>query len=433
MANQEIHLIWQEIMQDISTPVALWQLGVIVLSCALAWMMNGVLRRYVIKNAPERWKMAIGGINRVLFPLSSLFFVQIGKIILAVWQHTSLLHLASNLLFAMAAIRLMVYAVRYIIAPGGLLKTLEHTLAGLIWIILALHLSGLLPELLQLLQDLEFNVGKSKVNLLAILQAILTVFMTIFVALWFSRAIENKLMKNVHIHINMRVVLTKVLRMVLLFFAVMIGLSVVGLDLTLLSVFGGALGVGLGFGLQRIASNYVSGFILLLDKSMKIGDIVTVDDKHYGEITDLRTRYLVLKKLDGTEVIVPNETLIINPVINHSFVDRNTRVVLPIQVSYESDLELALKLLVEAALGHARVIKTPEPVAIIIGFAESGIDLNLSIWINDPENGQQLLKSDLYMVIWKSFKLNHIAIPYPQREVRVVNAEMEKSLNNSVA
>lgn len=419
--NLEIQTIWHEVIEDISTPVAAMQLGVVISAVIIAWMINGALRAYVMRHAPESWKIGIGGINRVLFPLSTLVMVQAGKFVLSHWQHTSLLHLASTLLIAMAAIRLLVYAIRYIIAPGGLLKTLENTLSGFIWLLLALHLSGYLPEIIELLKQIEFSIGKTTINLLVILQAILTIFITIFVALWFSRMLENKLMQNTNINMNMRVVMSKVLRIGFLFIAILIGLSAVGLDLTLLSVFGGALGIGLGFGLQRIASNFVSGFILLLDNSMQIGDIITVNELHYGTITDLRTRYLVVKKLDGTEVIVPNEMLITNTVINHSFIDRNTRVLLEVQVAYESDLELVITLLAKAAHDHPRVLVTPEPTAVIKAFAESGVDMNLSVWIADPENGQLALKSDIYLNIWKLFKANNISIPYPQREIKILN------------
>ncbi len=418
--NSEIKLIWQEVIADISTPAAAWQIAAIITAVLVAWGINGILRAYVMRNAPGNWKLTIGSINRVLFPLSTLLIVLIAKAVLANWQHTSLLHLASTLLIAMAAIRLAVYAVRYIISPGGVLKTLENTLSAVIWTMLALHLSGFLPEILIVLRTIEFTIGKTTVNLLVVLQALLIIFATIFVALWCSRMIENKLMLAENINMNMRVVLSKVLRILLLFIAILIGLSAVGLDLTLLSVFGGALGVGLGFGLQRIASNYVSGFILLLDKSMQIGDIVTVDT-HYGTITDLRTRYLVLKKLDGTQVIVPNELLIINPVINHSFTDRNMRVLLDLQVAYQSDLELVLKLMLEAAADNARVLVTPEPTATIKAFGDSGVDVTLSVWIADPENGQLALKSDLYLALWQMFKANNISIPFPQREVRILD------------
>jgi small-conductance mechanosensitive channel len=424
--NSEIKLIWQEVIADITTPAASWQIATIITAVLIAWGINGILRAYVMRNAPGNWKLTIGSINRVLFPLSTLLIVLIAKAILANWQHTSLLHLASTLLVAMAAIRLAVYAIRYIISPGGVLKTLENTLSAIIWTVLALHLSGFLPEILIVLRTIEFTIGKTTVNLLIVLQALLTIFATIFVALWCSRMIENKLMLAGNINMNMRVVLSKVLRIFLLFIAILIGLSAVGLDLTLLSVFGGALGVGLGFGLQRIASNYVSGFILLLDKSMQIGDIVTVDT-HYGTITDLRTRYLVLKKLDGTQVIVPNELLIINPVINHSFTDRNMRVLLDLQVAYQSDLELVLKLMLQAAADNARVLVTPEPTATIKAFGDSGVDVTLSVWIADPENGQLSLKSELYLALWQMFKANNISIPFPQREIRILDQPVTAS------
>jgi len=422
MTQDSIHFIWQEIVTDISTPAGLWQVAIVIAACCTAWAINGLLRARVMRHAPEHWKLGIGGINRVLFPLSTLAFVLIGKLILAYWQHTSLLLLASKLLLAMAAIRLTVYAVRYIIEPGGMLKTLENSIAGSIWILLALHLSGILPEMLNALEEIEFNIGKNPVNLLLALQAVLTVLVTIFIALWISRVIENKLMRVQNINMNLRVVLAKLLRVILLFIAVLIALSAVGLDITMLSVFGGALGVGLGFGLQRIASNYVSGFIILLDKSMQIGDIVTIDN-HYGVVSDLRTRYLVLRKLDGTEVIIPNETLITAPVINHSFTDHKGKITMPIQVGYDSPLELAMQLTADVAVRNSRVLVEPEPSVQIKGFGESGIDLVLSFWIPDPEEGSGSLQSDIYLEIWKVFNKNAISIPYPQREVRILGGK----------
>jgi len=417
--NPEIQIIWNELLADISTPVALWQLAIIVAAGITAWAINGIFRAYVMRNAPEKWRLGIGGINRVLFPLSTLFFVGIAQLILKHWQHTSLLQLASKLLLAMAVIRLLVYVVRYVVAPGGLVKTLENTISGLIWLLMALHLSGFLTEIVKVLESIQFSISKTPVNLLLILQAILIVFATIFITLWFSRVIENRLMSAQNINMNLRVVLAKLLRIFLLFIGVLIALSAVGLDITMLSVFGGALGVGLGFGLQRIASNYVSGFIILLDKSMQIGDVVTID-MHYGVVSDLRTRYLVLRKLDGTEVIIPNETLITTPVINHSSADHKAIVKMPVQVSYDSPLELAMQLMHDIAMKHPRVLETPLPDVQIQGFADNGIDLILNIWIPDPEEGAANLKTELYLEIWRAFKTNNISIPYPQREVRIL-------------
>jgi small-conductance mechanosensitive channel len=304
-------------------------------------------------------------------------------------------------------------------APSGIVKTLENSITSFILIVLGLYLSGLLLPLLDVLESVQFSLGKSRLNLLLVLQAILTIILTIFIALSLSRVLENKLMRNEHINMNMRVVMSKLLRGFLLVIALLIGLSAVGLDVTLLSVFGGALGVGLGFGLQRIASNYVSGFIILLDRSMQIGDVLTVDN-HYGVVTDLRTRYLVLHKLDDTEVIIPNEMLIINPVINHSHTDPKARVQLPVQISYDSSLELAMQLVADAAKQHDRVLANPAPVVHIKGFADNGIDLVLTFWMPDPEEGPAAMQSDVYLAIWRAFKANNIAIPYPQREVRIL-------------
>lgn len=417
--NNEILQIWQEIQADMTVPTIAWQLAIIIAALVIAWLINGFLRQYVMQHAPENWKLAIGSVNRVLFPLSSLILVLVGQFILSRWHHVGLLQLASRLLIAMAAIRIIVYLLRYLLAPGGWLKTLENLIAWSIWGLLALHLTGVLPQLLQGLEDIRFNIGKNSVNLLLVLQALLTVIVTMCIALWLSRLFENKLMRADHVNVNMRVVLGKLVRIALLFIATLVALSAVGLDITLLSVFGGALGVGLGFGLQRIASNYVSGFIILLDKSMQIGDVITVET-HYGVVSDLRTRYLVLRKLDGTEVIIPNEMLIINPVINHSFTDHKARIQMSVQVSYDSPLDLAMQLVAQAANKHPRILPTPLPIVLVKGFGESGIDLTLSLWIPDPEEGSAALQSEIYLEIWRAFQANNIVIPYPQQEVRIL-------------
>ena len=405
--NNELQLIWQEIQADMATYVMLWQAALIIIAIVTAWMINGALRNYVMQRAPEHWKLAIGSINRVLFPLSSLVLVLFSQLILSGWQHTGLLQLASRLLLAMAFIRLVVYLVRYLFQPSGWLKTLESVIAWCIWGILALYLTGLLPQITQGLEAKHFNIGKNSVNLLQVLQAMLTVVFTIFIALWISRLLENKLMRADHVNLNMRVVLGKLIRIILLFVATLIALSAVGLDISLLSLFGGALGVGLGFGLQRIASNYVSGFIILLDKSMQIGDVISVD-KHYGKISDMRARYMVLSKSDGTHVIIPNESLITTAVINHSLTEHKGRVQIDLAISIDSPLELAMQLLQDIALQHARVLQTPAPVARIKGFNEHGVALTLTVWVSDPEDGVLGLQSALFMDLWKDFKVNEI-------------------------
>jgi len=420
--NPEMSLIWQELQSGSNAPALLWQVSVIVLGLLLAWSVNGILRAYVMGRAAERWKVGIGGINRVLFPLSSLIFVYCGYLVLGHWQDVSLLKLAMTLLLAMAVIRLVVYALRYIFTPGGWVRTMEGTVASIVWLVLALHLVGLLPDILLALDSVRFTVGKGELTLLLLLQAILIILVTLFGALWISRLIENRLMGANQINMNVRVVLSKLVRIFFSLIAVLFALSAVGLDITLLSVFGGALGVGLGFGLQKIASNYASGFILLLDDSIHIGDVVTVDT-HYGIVSELRSRYMVLRKLDNTEVIIPNETLVSNVMINHSMTDRKVRVQLSLQVSYQTDLELAMRLMLEAAATQERVLRDPAPNALLRTFGESGIDLMMNVWISDPENGTASLQSEIYLDIWRAFKKHNVSIPYPQREIRILNSE----------
>ena len=406
--NAEIQLIWQEIQADIKTPVIMWQLAIIVAAVGTAWLINGALRNYVMLRAPERWKIAIGSINRTLFPLTTLVFIWLSQWVLSGWQHTSLLQLASRLFLAMAVIRLIVYLLRYLFAPGGWLKTLESVIGWSVWGVLALHLTGVLPQILQALEDMRFNIGKNPVNLLLVLQALITVIVTIFIALWLSRVLENKLMRADQVSVNLRVVLGKIIRIMLLFVATLVALSAVGLDITLLSVFGGALGVGLGFGLQRIASNYVSGFIILLDKSMQIGDVIAVD-KHYGVVQDMRSRYMVLSKLDGTHVIIPNESLITTAVINHSLTEHKGRVQIELTINVNSPLELALQLMQDIAKQQKRVLDTPNPAARIKGFGENVVELSLTVWVADPENGALGLQSTLFLEIWKVFQQHKIS------------------------
>jgi small-conductance mechanosensitive channel len=225
--------------------------------------------------------------------------------------------------------------------------------------------------------------------------------------------------------LSLRMAFTKAARTFLLVLAVLIALPAVGIDLTVLSVFGGALGVGLGFGLQKIASNYVSGFIILLDRSIRIGDLITVDNR-FGQVTQINTRYTLLKAQDGTESIIPNETLITQTVVNQSLSKPEVRVVLPIQVAYSTDLDQAKEILLGVAKNHPRVVQTgaEAPKVLLREFADNGINLDLAVWIRDPEEGQMNLRSDLNWALWTAFKEAGIEIPFPQR---VVHLTQEKT------
>jgi small-conductance mechanosensitive channel len=289
-----------------------------------------------------------------------------------------------------------------------------------VWSVVALHITGLLPEIAESLDAIHFAVGKQKLSLWMILQGTVAVLATLLAALWLGGLAEQRLMAAAGLDGNLKLVFARLARAGLVLLAVLVSLPLVGIDLTALSVFGGALGVGIGFGLQKIAASYVSGFVLLLDRSIRLGNMITVD-KYAGEVTRITTRYTVLRAPTGVEAIVPNEVLVGSVVMNETYTNSRVRHALALQVAYGTDLERAMALLVEAAQAQSRVLAEPAPQAFVVRFADSGIDLELGFWIDDPEAGVLGIKSDINLAIWQAFRREGIAIPYPQREVRLLN------------
>jgi small-conductance mechanosensitive channel len=216
----------------------------------------------------------------------------------------------------------------------------------------------------------------------------------------------------------MQVALIKLSKFILLLVAFLLALNMVGIDLTALAVFGGAVGVGLGFGLQRIASNFISGFIVLFDRSIRPGDVITIDDK-FGWVQELHARYIVVMDRDGVERLIPNENLITNEVINWSYTDHNVRLKIPVSISYADDPEQALALLMEAAKANSRVLAEPAPATRLMAFGDNGIELELRVWIQDPQAGLANVRSDINLAIWRAFKAAGITIPYPQRDLHI--------------
>lgn len=415
---QSTHNLLTELLSDLEQTRILWQLAVLGFSLALAWGLTRLLRSRLPKSEGAI-KVGLGGVSRVAFPLVALLLVVIGKTVLKNWYSINLLNIATSLLLALALVRLAVYALRKIFAPSGWLHSSERFIAMAIWIGLALHLTGFLPEILDAMDELSFHIGRQKISLLTILSGILSVLVTLMAAMWLGRVLENRVMAAENLDMNLRVVLAKLFRAVLVVLGILVALPLAGIDITVLSVFGGALGVGIGFGLQKIASNYVSGFIILIDRSIHPGDALTIDNR-FGIVSQLTARYMVLKSLDGTEAIIPNETLISSTVINHSYTNRQIRVGIPVQISYQSDLERAMEIMKEAATKQPRVLADPETKVFLKSFGDNGIDLEMSIWINDPEEGQLGLKSDINLEIWRQFQAAGIEIPYPQRDIRII-------------
>ncbi|MHB1074841.1 mechanosensitive ion channel family protein [Thiobacillus sp.] len=405
----------------------LWQMGVLAACALVAWGAMRLITPFLARTDTV-WH---AGLRRVGFPLFMLLVLLLGRDLAHHWlANTHLLNLAVPLLLALAGVRLMIYALRYALKPRESLKLWERTAAWLIWSAFALHITGLLPRIHAAMEALSFQSGDHRFSLWLLFQAGAVIVAALIIALTLARLVENRLMGITQMNLSLRMALSKAARTVLLILAVLVALPAVGIDLTVLSVFGGALGVGIGFGLQKVASNYISGFIILLDRSVRIGDLVTVDNK-YGQVSQINTRYTLLRALDGTETIVPNETLITQTVVNHSLSKPNVRIALPIQVSYDTDLEQAEALMLEAANSHIRVVHDePDspPRVFLKEFADNGVLLELAVWIRDPSEGQNNLRSDINWAIWRRFKAAGIEIPFPQR---VVHMATPSSIDNN--
>jgi small-conductance mechanosensitive channel len=271
------------------------------------------------------------------------------------------------------------------------------------------------------LDDIGWKMGTAHVTLRNLIEGTLSVIVVMVIALWVSAAIEAQLLKGATGSLSLRKIAANATRAALLFVGLLIALSAAGIDLTALSVLGGAIGVGLGFGLQKLASNYVSGFVILAERSLRIGDMVRVDGFE-GRITDISTRYTVIRALNGRESIVPNEQLITQRVENLSLADPRVLVSTMVQVAYGTDLDLLMPQLIAAVSKVPRVLTEPAPAVQLATFATDGLELNVLFWIADPENGQGSVKSDVNLALLRTLNAAGVEIPYPQRVVRTLSA-----------
>ncbi|MFV2004470.1 MAG: mechanosensitive ion channel family protein [Gammaproteobacteria bacterium] len=361
------------------------------------------------------------GTNRIAFPMSMLVYLLATRFIIEQFGvSVAVLNIFTPLLLSMAAITFTIYVLRTGFSPSPALKAWEGFISLSIWGLVALHLIGWLPDVIQGLDDLAINFGDSRLSLLSIIQLLLAIIFFVVVANWLTRLIESQARRSPHINASMQVMLSKISKFSLYGLAILFALKSVGIDLTAFAVFSGAIGVGIGFGLQRIFSNFISGFILLFDRSIRPGDVISIGDR-FGWVQSLHARYVVVKDRDGVETLIPNENLITSEVTNWSYSDRAVRTRIPVQISYDDDPEIAMQLLLDATEDKARILKNPEPAVRLLGFGDNGIDLELRIWINDPEEGVANVVSDVNLSIWKSFKENKISIPFPQRDVRIIS------------
>jgi small-conductance mechanosensitive channel len=394
--------------------------GVFAVCLVLAWLMAWGVRR--VFNAQDM-AILLGRqlVDGVLFPVLLLGLTFVARTVLTQHQPAPLFEILLPVCISLAMIRLGVKVLQVAFANAPFVRVLERTISWLAWGAVVLWVTGILPLVLNELDQIGWKVGGSVLSVRTLIEGALTAGAVLILALWVSAAIEARLLKSATGgDLSLRKVISNTVRALLMFVGLLLALSSVGIDLTALSVLGGAVGVGIGFGLQKLASNYVSGFVILAERSMRIGDMVLVDGFE-GRIVDIKARYTVIRALNGRESIVPNEFLIINRVENFTLMDPKLSQMTIVSVAYDSDVELVRRLLIEACESQERVLKDPEPNAFLSQFGADGLEFTVSYWIADPENGQLALRSTINMLILAALREHKIEIPYPQRVMHMVN------------
>ena len=386
-----------------------------VITCALliAFLAgNRIKQRF---SAPDLSRRRFGQFLSTVLPLAApflwlvLLLVSLLVAMEAEWPH-NLLTIAVNLL----AVWILIQATSSLFNK----TSWARLVAVIAWSLAALNIMDLLGPTVRLLDRLSLKFGAVRISLLTVLTGLLTLALLLWGARLLSRLLEKRIRENAALSPSIQVLFIKLSKVSLIAAAILIGLRIVGLDLTGFTIFTGAVGVGIGFGLQKIVSNLISGIILLLDKSIKPGDVITVGET-YGWVNSLGARYTSLITQDGKEFLIPNEDLITQRVENWSFSNSTVRLKIPVGIAYNSDVRKAMTLCEKAAGQTERIIRSPPPICLLVGFGNSSVDLELRAWINDPVNGVKNVKSDILLRIWESFHEEGIDIPYPQRDIHI--------------
>jgi small-conductance mechanosensitive channel len=400
-----------------------WEVAALLGCLAAAYGICWLLGR---RQPPESIWFGRALVDGVLFPLLALALTYSARAVLDDFQKVPLLRIAVPVLISLAGIRLLARVFTVAFPKSSLARLVERLFSWLAWIAAVLWIVGLLPTVMAEMDEIRFVFGKSKISLLGIVYGVLSSGAVLVVVLWISAAVERKVLRESVSDLSLRKVAANAIRAVLLLVGFLFALSAVGVDLTALSVLGGALGVGLGFGLQKLAANYVSGFVILFERSLRIGDTVRVDNFE-GVVIDIKTRYTLIRSLNGRESVVPNEMLITQRIENLSLADPKVLLTTDVTVGYDADPARVEEVLLHAAKGAARVIEDPAAAVRLMRFGADGLEFQLQFWIADPQNGQGNVRSDVNLRILEGLRGAGIDIPYPQRVVRV-QAEVGASL-----
>ncbi|MEA3159532.1 MAG: hypothetical protein QOD95_1080 [Gammaproteobacteria bacterium] len=434
----EIWLRVQALFDILSTRNVLIELGVLVV-CLLAGGFVGLelTRRYQRQQSRPpmalAWRYFATQGNVVVTPIIVVFALVLlaNSSLQAAHFDVTILGAAARLVLAYIVVRIGVLVFAASLGNKSWIQNWETRVALLIWLVIAAEYLGWLDPIIATLDSVGIAAGKTRVTVWSVLKLLFTLTLFMLVAAWISRWVERRVKKLTSVAMSTRIGIAKFSNAFLIALSILIGLNAAGVDLTALTVLTGAVGLGLGFGLQSIAANFVSGFVLLMDRSIKPGDVISLSGQsgtsteNFGWVQELRGRYVVVRDRDGVEMLVPNQQLISNAVINWSYTDPRIRLKLPVRISYRDDPELALKILLDACEGQARVLRDPAPVSRLMHFSDSGIELELRFWISDPQEGVNNVRSEVNRAIWRLFKEHHITIPMAQREIIVRNAASE--------
>jgi len=433
MTEAWLHL--QAFFDILLTRNVLIEVGALVVCLGMGWLA-AVLLRYqerfrALHPAPGAIGMdLLAYIAVTVLPVLVVFgLVLLARgIVQAVALDATILDAVLRLNAAYVVIRVGVLLFAVSLGNKAWMQNLENRVTLLIWLAFAADYLGWLDPIVSVLDRIGITSGKSHISVWSVLKVLFTLTLFVLVAMWISRWIDRRLKRLSTLAPSTRIGLAKFANAFLIALSILVGLNTAGVDLTTLTVLTGAIGVGLGFGLQSIASNFVSGFVLLMDRSIKPGDVISLSGQsgtsteNFGWVQELRGRYVVVRDRDGIEMLVPNQQLIQNAVINWSYTDPRIRLKLPVRVSYQNDPELALKILLDACEGQQRVLRDPPPVSRLMQFGDHGIELELRFWISDPQEGVNNVRSEVNRTIWSLFKQHDITIPVAQREVYLHNA-----------
>lgn len=405
--------------EHLLTLATLQQLVIVAICLFLAWRLALRSAKFLTERASS-WNNSFFLMVPRIFVLSKyevllLLYMPLGlwivRLVFVAGQWSApLIDVASTLIFAWSVIRL---------SSGVIRSTFwSKVVSVFLWLIAALNIFGWLAPTMIFLDKAAINFDGGKLSLLLMIKSLLVVMMLVWLSGVLSEGMDRLLFYSNSLNPSQRVMFSKVFRVVLFLVSFLIVLNFAGIDLTALAIFSGAIGIGIGFGMQRTFANLISGFILLMDKSIKPGDVIAVGDT-YGWVNRLGTRCVSILTRDGKEHLIPNETLITSRVENWSYSDNNVRVKVPVGVAYGSDRKKVKELLLKAVSDTPRVLRQPTPVCLITGFGDSSINFELRFWIDDPANGVMNIKSVVHENILDLFKENHISIPFPQRDVYV--------------